>query len=198
MRLCAWKFWVTPLYENMLYGWRNLWTRRSVGLCFQLEQLVWVREIWGTGVYARNTCSLSAFITARHTEDVGFAGPATCFSFLFPLLYSWLHVFLNSLVPLLDVTSLQREFPPILPVHLQTYCLCSQPFFPSFSIVSCSLCSSLSNNRLFIFTLVRVLLCFFPHIFFYKCTIISLFVALFLPFVCVFVGIVRKKWCFYQ
>lgn len=70
-----------------------------------------------------------------------------------------------------SLCSLQREFPPILP--LQTHCLCSQPFFPSFSIVSCSLCSSLSNNRLFIFTLMRVLLCFFPHMFFYKCTIIS-------------------------
>lgn len=52
--------------------------------------------------------------------------------------------------------------------------------FSSFSIVSCSLCSSLSDNKLFIFTLMTVLLWFFPP---YVLQMHNNF--LFLPFVCV-------------
>lgn len=115
----------------------------------------------------RNTCSLSAFITARHTEDV--APPHASHSFSPPILMtSLLGLFKlpgSSAGRDVSLCSLQRKLPPILPVPLQTHCLCSQPSFPSSSIVSCSLCSSLSNNSLFIFTLMRVLLLFFsPYV----------------------------------
>lgn len=143
----------------------------------------------GAGLNAQNTCSLAAFMTPQHTEDVGFAGPATCCSLV------QYFGFLVTLVPLLEVTSLffrHRKFPHLLPFTLRFY-LRAGPlsllpaFFFSFSIVSRSLCSSLSNNRLFIFTLSRTLInCF-------GCSSANtqyVSVALFLPFVCGCVGIV--------
>lgn len=135
-----------------------------------------------------DTCSLSAFITARHTEDVGLAGPHASHSSSPPILMTSLSGLFklpgSSAGRDVSLCSLQRTFPPVLPVPLHTHCLHSQPFFSSFSIVSCSLCSSLSDNRLFIFTLMRVLLWFFPP---YVLQMHNNF--LFLPFVCVFVGI---------
>lgn len=135
----------------------------------------WTSQFWGqgrsgAGLKAQNTFSLAAFITPQHPDGRRLRR-ATCLSFFLPSYTLFSSVFggffWSSLVPLLERNiSLfyAPQCPPVLSAILQSiseqdHCLCSQPFFfLPFSIVSRSLRSSLSNNRLFIFTLMRVLL----------------------------------------